>query len=171
MVRILFKIVAKIRKRIDPVGYARSIGVRVGDGCRLINVDFGSEPWLVKLGDRVSATDTRFLTHDGGVWVFRESDPDIDCVAPINVGNNVFIGCGAIILPGVNIGNDVVIGAGSIVSRDISTNSVAAGVPARQICGLDDYRSRILPKCDATKNLSIDDKKKYYLRKYSDFSR
>lgn len=170
MVRIFFKIVAKMRKRIDPVGYARSIGVRLGSGCRLINVEFGSEPWLVTLGDRVSATDTRFLTHDGGVWVFRESNPNIDRVAPIIVGSNVFIGSGAIILPGVSIGSDVVIGAGSVVSRDIPSSCVAAGVPARPICGLGDYHSRILSKCDATKHLSSDDKKKYYLQKYSDFS-
>ena len=51
----------------------------------------------------------------------------------VKIGNNVFIGYGAIILPGVNIGNDVVIGAGSVVSKDVPSGSIVAGVPAKVI--------------------------------------
>ena len=50
---------------------------------------------------------------------------------PINIGDNVWIGGGSIICPGVNIGNNVTIGAGSIVTRDIPDNVVAAGNPCR----------------------------------------
>lgn len=52
---------------------------------------------------------------------------------PINIGNDVWIGGGAIILPGVNIGNNCVIGAGSIVNKSIPSNSVAVGNPCRII--------------------------------------
>ena len=51
--------------------------------------------------------------------------------APVIIGNNVWIGGGAIIMPGVNIGDNVVIGAGSVVTRDISSNVVAYGNPCR----------------------------------------
>ena len=51
----------------------------------------------------------------------------------INIGNNVWIGGGAIILPGVHIGTGAVIGAGSVVARDIPDWTVAAGNPARVI--------------------------------------
>jgi co-chaperonin GroES (HSP10) len=88
-----------------------------GQGCRLLDVDFSSEPYLITLGDRVSATRVRFETHDGGVWVARSAHPQIDMVKPIVVGSNVFLGYGAIIMPGVTIGDNVVIGAGAVVTR------------------------------------------------------
>ena len=50
---------------------------------------------------------------------------------PITIGDNVWIGGGSIICPGVSIGNNVTIGAGSIVTRDIPDNVVAAGNPCR----------------------------------------
>ena len=53
--------------------------------------------------------------------------------APVIIGDNVWIGGGAIILPGVTIGNNVVIGAGSIVTKDIPDDVVACGNPCRVI--------------------------------------
>lgn len=52
---------------------------------------------------------------------------------PIEIGNNVWIGASAVILPGVKIGNNVVIGAGSVVTKDIPTNSIAVGNPCRVV--------------------------------------
>ena len=51
--------------------------------------------------------------------------------APVVIGNNVWIGGGAIILPGVTIGDNVVIGAGSVVTKNIPSNTVACGNPCR----------------------------------------
>lgn len=53
--------------------------------------------------------------------------------APVIIGNNVWIGGGAILLPGVTIGDNVVIGAGSVVTKDIPSNSVALGNPCRVV--------------------------------------
>ena len=164
---MLNKIINYIYRRIDPVRFAKKQGVQIGDNSRLINVSFGSEPWLIKLGNHVSISDARFITHDGGVWVFREDFPDIDVVAPITVGNNVFIGSGTIVLPGVSIGDNVVIGAGSIVSRDIPSNCVAVGGPAKQIFSLDEYRDRVLRKGEHTKKLSRSELRQFYLKKFS----
>lgn len=50
---------------------------------------------------------------------------------PIHIGNNVWIGAGAVLLPGVTIGDNTVIGAGSIVTKDIPANVVAVGNPCR----------------------------------------
>ncbi|OPY27637.1 MAG: maltose O-acetyltransferase [Methanocella sp. PtaU1.Bin125] len=52
-----------------------------------------------------------------------------ELAAPVSVGNNVWIGGGVIILPGVTIGDDTTIGAGSVVAGDIPANVVAAGNP------------------------------------------
>lgn len=153
---MISKLYLAFLKRHDPIRYACKIGVHLGEGCRLIDVSFGSEPWLIKLGNRVSISNTQFITHDGGVWVLRPRHPKIDCCAPIVIGDNVFIGSGTIILPGVTVGNNVVIGAGSIVASDIPSDSIVAGVPARRIRSIEEYEIRILPRCDLTKGIPRD---------------
>ncbi len=55
----------------------------------------------------------------------------LELASPITIGNNVWVGGGAIILPGVSIGDNVVIGAGSVVTKDIPANVIAAGNPCR----------------------------------------
>ena len=52
---------------------------------------------------------------------------------PVNIGDNVWIGAGSVILPGVTIGDNTVIGAGSIVTKDIPANVVAYGNPCRVV--------------------------------------
>lgn len=53
--------------------------------------------------------------------------------APVTIGNNVWIGGGAVILLGVKIGDNVVIGAGSVVTKSIPDNSVAFGIPCKVV--------------------------------------
>lgn len=53
--------------------------------------------------------------------------------APVSIGNNVWIGGGSILLPGVTIGDNVVIGAGSVVTKDIPSNKIAYGNPCKII--------------------------------------
>ncbi len=65
---------------------------------------------------------------EGGSFSFCKTQ-----TAPVIVGNNVWIGGGAILLPGVHIGDNVVIGAGSVVTKDIPANTVACGNPCRVI--------------------------------------
>lgn len=54
-----------------------------------------------------------------------------ESAAPIVVGDNVWLGGGAIVCPGVSIGDDTVVGAGAVVTRDLPAAVVAAGTPAR----------------------------------------
>ena len=56
----------------------------------------------------------------------------------IHIENNVWIGAGAIILPGIHIGSGAVVGAGSVVTKNIQANSLYAGNPAAKIRSLDE---------------------------------
>ena len=128
---------------------------------------FGTEPFLVSIGNHVTVTgQCQFITHDGGVWVFRQNEPDIECFRPITVGNNVFIGLRSLILPGVTIGNNVVIGAGSIVNRDVPDNSIAAGVPARVVGDVATYRKKVDPFIVPRTWSSYDEMRDLLLKKY-----
>lgn len=55
----------------------------------------------------------------------------LEAARPIAIGNNVWLGGGVIILPGVSIGENTVVGAGAVVTRDLPANVIAVGNPAR----------------------------------------
>lgn len=165
---MVLRIIKHIKKLlIKPEAFAKTLGVTLGKNCRLIgNVEFGSEPYLVKIGDHVSVTNSTFITHDGGVWVFRDEMPDLDVIKPINVGDNVFIGANCVILPGVNIGSNVVIGACSLVTQNVPSNSVFGGVPAKKIKELAEYQEKTYQEGIQTKQLSPIQKMNFLKNKF-----
>jgi acetyltransferase-like isoleucine patch superfamily enzyme len=65
------------------------------------------------------------------------SDRSTTYPAPIKIGNNVWIGANATILPGVTIGNNAIIAAGAVVTKDVPENAVVGGVPAKLIKYID----------------------------------
>lgn len=154
---------AQILKRVS--------GVKIGNNCAVFdNVSFGSEPYLIEIGNSVRITKgVTFITHDGGVWVLRNNGSlkDADIFGKITVGNNVHIGINAVIMPGVTIGDNVIIGVGSIVTKDIPANSIVAGVPAKVIKTLDEYYEKNKSIVDSTKNFTPNEKKEYLLKKFS----
>jgi acetyltransferase-like isoleucine patch superfamily enzyme len=159
--------VHRILLACDPVAFFRGRGATIGARCRILGANlgtFGSEPWLVSIGDHVTLTSgVHFITHDGGVWVFRDQYPDIDLFSPIEVGNNVFIGVHSVILPGVRIGDDVVVAAGAVVSRDVPAGTVVGGVPARPICTVDEYYQKNVDRFTHIRSLPADQKRRAVL--------
>ncbi|MBO5105938.1 MAG: capsule biosynthesis protein CapG [Clostridia bacterium] len=158
---------------VSSVKVAKKMGVCCGNGCRILDNPFkvfGSEPFLIKLGDNVEITNgTRIITHDGGLWVLRNCDIQFkkaDFFSPVKIGNNVFIGVNTIILPGVTIGNNVVIGAGSVITKDIPSNSVVCGVPARVVKNLDEYKKSKISSIVNTKGLSCVEKREFLEKAY-----
>ena len=63
----------------------------------------------------------------------KERNQGLEVAKPVTIEDNVWIGGGAILLPGVKIGLNAVVGAGAVVSRDVPPNTVVAGNPARVI--------------------------------------
>ncbi len=91
----------------------------------------------ITIGDHVQmATNVQLLTPTHPI------DPDLrragwEAAEPIVIGDNVWLGGGVIVLPGVTIGDDTVVGAGSVVTRDLPPGVVAVGNPARVIRRID----------------------------------
>jgi acetyltransferase-like isoleucine patch superfamily enzyme len=145
--KIFNKLYLTIFAYLDHVGYAKHIGVKMGNNVNIYGNPsgmFGTEPWCITLGNNVHITrEVLFVTHDGGTLLFRHLEPDLEITAPIKVGDYVYIGVRSIIMPGVSIGNNVIIAAGSIVTRDIPDNSVYGGVPAKFIKSTNDYLEKI----------------------------
>lgn len=135
-----------IYRKLHPVKYAKKIGVNFTEGKLHIygNIAWGSEPWIITIGENVHITDgVKFITHDGGTLLYRNQVPDLEITKPIVLGNDVYIGNNVILMPGVTVGSNVVIGAGAVVTRDIPDNSVAVGVPARVIKTADEYLEKL----------------------------
>ena len=115
---------------VPSVDELRLQGAIIGENCHVYgSVDSGHE-YLVTMGNDVTlATGSRILTHDAST----KNLLGYSKVGRVEIGNNVFIGAQAIVLPNVRIGSNVIIGAGSVVSKDIPDNSVAVGNPCRVV--------------------------------------
>ncbi|MEE1896849.1 acyltransferase [Flavobacterium rakeshii] len=124
---------------------ARKLGVVVGEQCRIYSLKFGSEPFLIRIGNKVTITSgVTFLTHDGSTWLFSDHKGRRYLYRPIKIGDNVFIGVNAIILPGITIGNNVIVAAGSVITKSIPSGVIVGGNPAKIIGAYDEYEKKVL---------------------------
>lgn len=145
-------------------------GTIIGENTRIIsNVDaFGSEPYLISIGSNcLISSDVLFMTHDGGISVLSNLnyfDFKADKLAPIKIGNNVFVGARSTIMPGVTIGDNCIIGLGSIVTKDVPSNSVVCGIPARVIKNIDEYYVGIKKIIYPTGGMSVKEKRDYCMK-------
>lgn len=147
-------------------------GLIIGDNCEVYDdVLFGSEPYLIQIGNHVRITNgVKFVTHDGGLWVLRgirNEFKDIDIFGLIKIGNNVHIGMNTILMPGVTVGDNVVIGCGAVVTKDIPDNSVAVGIPAHVIKTLSEYENSNVKDFTQTKHLGFYEKKDFLIKKFN----
>lgn len=161
----------------DRVAYARHLGVRIGEKCQILadpSRAFGTEPWLIKLGNHVDVTaGVQFLNHEGGIWCARGLNPFYntqDLFLPITVGNNAMIGINSLIMPGVHIGNNVIIAGHSVVTKDVPDGAVVAGMPAKQISTVDAFMEKLKTRETVpTKKMKQDQKKIYLQEKHPEW--
>ena len=132
----------------NPIKYCKKHGVHLGKGSYFTGkMNFGTEPYLVSIGDHVLIAGATFITHEGAHWVLKGLDPSLKDTfgyGRITVCNNVYIGHNSTILRGVTIGENTIVGACSLVNKSLEPNSVYAGVPAKRICSLDEFKEKFL---------------------------
>ncbi len=150
---------------MTPEQQARKLGVKIGKGCSIATREFGSEPYLIEIGDYVQITNgVKFFNHGGG-WVFRQEIPGFDTFGKIVIGNNVYVGSNCLIMPGVTIGNNIIIAAGSVVTKSYEENGVIiGGNPAKVIGNVRDLKERLKQYNVNTKGLKQKEKKNFLLK-------
>ena len=93
-------------------------------------------PQFVEIGDNfVSAPGSIILAHDASLF----KHTGYYRIEKTKIGNDVFLGANAVVLPGISIGDGAIIGAGAIVTKDVLSNTVVAGNPAKFICTVQEY--------------------------------
>jgi maltose O-acetyltransferase len=107
-------------------------GLQIGRGtfvARDAYLDPG-HPWLITIGeDSGLSPRTIVMVHDASM----KHHMGHTRIARVVIGDRVFVGAGAIILPGTRIGNDSVVGAGAVVRGDIPAGSMVVGNPAKVV--------------------------------------
>lgn len=110
-------------------GYQTYVGARTFANVGLICLDVAT----VTIGDDVQiGPNVQLLTPTHPVAAGPRRDK-WEAARPIVIGDNVWLGGGVIVCPGVTIGENTVVGAGAVVVRDLPANVVAAGNPARVV--------------------------------------
>lgn len=151
------------------VEYLKKNGVKVGERTTIFSptkvyIDI-QRPWLLEIGSDVQITNgVTILTHGYDWSVLKHTYGDVlGSSRKVKIGNNVFIGMNTTILKGVEIGDNVIVGAGSLVNKDIPSNCVAAGNPAKVIMSLEEYyQKRKSKQVEEAKETAIEYYKRFY---------
>lgn len=124
---------------------------------------WSSEPYLITIGSHCQLTTCKIFTHGGG-QVVRHIDPTFDTFGKVVIGDYVYIGAEALIMPGVTIGDHALIAAGSVVTKSVPSGIVVAGNPARPICTIEEFYARNKKYNVKTKGVPTVEKKRILLR-------
>lgn len=155
-----------IRSSKDRVAYLRNNHIlgEIGNDVTIMDRKVPLYANLIRIHNNVRiASNVLFVTHDithimlnkklGGEYT--------ETIGCIEIMDNVFIGSNVTILNDVRIGSNCIVAAGAVVARDVPSNSVVGGVPAKVICSFDEYlakRDELYPIEISPKKQDVSDK-------------
>ncbi|WP_202797936.1 acyltransferase [Ochrovirga pacifica] len=106
--------------------------MKIGNNVALNNNVYINATYPITIGDDVALSDgVKLITIS--LDLTKSNNHDRHYGESIRIGDNVQVGAGTIVLQGVTVGDNVMIGAGSVVTKDIPSNCVVVGSPARVI--------------------------------------
>lgn len=143
--RMFFYLIPTAQKRVAWLRKKKKFAL-LGEHVHYQPRKYPTEGSRIKIHDNVAiASGVEFTAHDVIQWVFdgmegkRVYSEYRDC---IEIHENVFIGAGARILPGVSIGPNAIVAAGAIVDKDVKPGTIVGGVPAKVIGDFFEFKER-----------------------------
>jgi len=110
----------------------------IGENVSILPSTVITDPAYTRIGNNVRLSTCTLIGHDGSVNMINEAyGTRLDSVGKIDIRDNVFIGHGAIVLPGVTIGPNAIVSAGTVVNRNVGEGEIVSGVPAKVVAQLD----------------------------------
>jgi sugar O-acyltransferase (sialic acid O-acetyltransferase NeuD family) len=124
---------------VSPHARIGHFGNRIGDGTIIMTGTVITNDITICEGALINLNCT--IGHDSYIGKYVELSPGVHVSGQCKIGDFCSIGTGAVIIPKVELGENVTIGAGSVVTKNIESNTVAVGIPARPIrrVGLIDF--------------------------------
>ncbi|GAA0343299.1 hypothetical protein GCM10008931_38220 [Oceanobacillus oncorhynchi subsp. oncorhynchi] len=124
----------------------------IGDNVMIMPRKIPLYPELIKIHNNVRiASNVTFVTHDGIHRMLNNKYPEkefAEKIGCIEIQDNVFVGADTKIMYNVRIGSNVIIASGSIVTKDIASNTIVAGIPAKPIGVFDEYVEKRIVETD-----------------------
>jgi maltose O-acetyltransferase len=140
-IRKLLSLIYRFFYPLESVDMYRKMGVKIGKHTKIqfdTVIDY-SHYWLVSIGENCTiAPRVHILAHDAST----KNALGYSKIGKVSIGNNVFIGAGSIILPGVVIEDDAIIAAGSVVSSNVKKGMLVGGVPSAELSTVREYLTK-----------------------------
>ena len=141
--RVWRKLLGKPTAAVDPFAELEAKGLKIAESSKAImHSPWGIDrtfPWLIEIGEGcLISTNVMIMAHDASTAL----PIGYTKIGRVSIGNHVFIGHNSTVLCGVTIGDNVIIGANSLVNKDLASNGVYGGNPAKYICSFEEYRDK-----------------------------
>lgn len=124
----------------------------LGEECSILPSAQLIDPQYTWIGDRVCLGNCKIICHDGSIEMLQQRyGVRLDRVAPVVIGDDCFVGEGAILLGGTVLGAGSIVGAGAVVRHEVKPGSVVACTPAKTMVSIEDVlriweaQSSVLP--------------------------
>lgn len=145
--------------------YYKKQGMHIGRDTNIFSEIVTSEPYLISIGNHCTiATDVSLITHDASIGALGDRNKASDLCGRVTIGDNCFIGHGAIIMYGVTIPSNTIVAAGSVVVKSPEREGcIVGGNPARVIGETAVFKNKNITKAFCLHGLSLEERKRKIL--------